>query len=136
MSQSSQKNHVSILYSPSFLPSLSLNLRSFAGLPACSWECMEKYAYLEVAATGEPSGGSMVGHLAWSILALGGLRFLCVTGQPPFPLSSPSAQTQRWRCKSKREQGWLAAASWKSGLVPDNQGITQTTFGSPLPPPP
>lgn len=111
---------------------------SFLPAPGSAWR---NDACFEVAAAGEPSGGLWggsvtLGPLAWSILALGGLCCLCHMGQPPTPLSSPSPQTQSWRSYSKHEEVLSAAASWKSGLVPYNHGITWTTFHSPLPFPP
>lgn len=126
---------------PLFLPSLSLDLCSCLELPACSWECLEKWCLLGGCCSwgakwGLWGGSVTLEPLAWSILALGGLCCLCHMGQPPSPLSSPSPQTQSQRSYSKHEEVLWAAASWKSGLVPYNHSITWTAFYSPLPFPP
>ena len=136
MSQSSQKPFPSFT-APLFCHPCLLTFSLAQGFLPALGSAWRNDACLKVAAAGEPSGGPQggsvtVGHLSWSVLALGGLWCLCHTGQPPSPLSSPSPQTQSQPSCSKCKQVLSAVASWKSGLVPDNHGITQTAFRSPL----
>lgn len=79
---------------------------------------------------------STLGKPLWFVLTQGGMRCLLLLGQAPYPPSSPSPQAQSQRSCNKCEWVLSAAASWRPGLVPDNHGITQAAFHSPLPLPP